>query len=247
MLNQHKIISAALGLLFMLVLVMFSNPVPVFRFILPAFFGVLLVTYLYNRKYLIAQDKYNFWVVVRPLLLETSGFFMYLVLPNSFFRGLFLLVTVVLIAVFEMMLANYSENILLNETLLIAFAFCFAFLGFAWWAPGFLFLHILGLFLCLLFLARCFYEFVPHSENVKWLNALVVSFLSAQIFWICTLLPFHYSALAVLLLDFYYLILVLNYHSLFHSLTFQRIKFNLVLAAASLILVFSATPWEIIN
>lgn len=247
MLNYHKFISAVLGLLYMIVLVAFSNPVPIFRFLLPAFVGVLLITFFYNRYYLKKLDKYNFWILMRPLLLQTGGFLMYFVLLNSSYRGLFLISSAILIAIFEIMLANFSENVLLNETLIIAFGFCFAFFGLLEYFPSFGYLYLFGAFIAMFLLARCFYEFVPHEREVKLLNALMVSFLSAQVFWAANFLPFHYSALGILALDFFYVVLVLNYHSLFNNLSVKRAKFYLSLAAVSLILVFSATPWTIID
>ena len=247
MINYHKIFSICLGLLFLVVLQVFSTPQPIFRFLLPAFLGVLVATFFYNRWYLRQLDKYNFWIIIRPLLLEASGFFIYLLLFDSFFRGVFLITSVFLIAGFEIMLANFSENLMLNETLVAAFGFCFAFFGFLWWAPSLSYLYFAGLFLSLLFLARCFYDFLPLDAGAKWINSLVVGFLSVQIFWAASFLPFHYSALAVLLLDFFYLALVLNYHNLFHTLTPQKAKFYFSLAIISLVVVFSATPWTIID
>ncbi|MBI3231484.1 MAG: hypothetical protein HYZ51_00145 [Candidatus Doudnabacteria bacterium] len=247
MLKYHKIFSIALGLLFMVVLVVFSNPTPVFRFILPAFLAVLLLTFLYNRWYLQALNKYNIWLIIRPLLLETSGFIMYLLLLNSFFRGGFLVATVFFIAVFEIMLANFSENLLLNETLLTAFAFCFSFFGFSWWVPGFLYLYFFGLFLALLLLSRSFFDYTAQTSGIKWLNAFIASFLSVQIFWASSFLPFHYSVLAILLLNYFYVLVVLDYHSLYNTLSPKKVKFYFSLAGICLLFAFSATPWTIVG
>ncbi|MEK7618227.1 MAG: hypothetical protein AAB410_03700 [Patescibacteria group bacterium] len=247
MINYHKIFSLSLGLLFLVTLQVFSNPIPVFRFLLPAFLGVLAITFFYNRWYLQALNKYNIWVILRPALLQTSGFLMYLFLTDSFFKGVFLISAVLLISVFEIMLANFSENLIINESIIIAFAFCFSFFGFQWWFPNFTYLYFFGIFASLLLLARCFYDFLPQSNNAKWLNSLVVAFLSAQIFWAANYLPFHYSATAILLLDFFYLILLLNYHYIFHTLTIKKIKFYLLLSVFSLVAVFMATPWTIIE
>ena len=247
MLNYHKIFSIGLGLLFMVVLQVFSTPQPIFRFLLPAFLGVLAITFFYNRWYLRQLGKYNFWIIIRPLLLETSGFFVYLLLFDSFSRGVMLVISVFLIAGFEIMLANFSESVMLNETLIAAFGFCFAFFGFLWWVPPLSYLYFAGLFLSLFLLARCFYDFLPQDGRAKWMNALTVSFLSIQVFWAASFLPFHYSALSILVLNFFYLALVLNYHNLFHTLTAQKVKFYFSLSIISLVVVFSATPWTIID
>ena len=247
MLDTHKIISIALGLLFTVVLAIFSNPVPDFRFLLPAFMAVLMVTFFYSPFYLKSLGKYNFCVILRPLLLQSSGFLLFLLLPGPFYRGLFLVVTAALIAILEITLAKFSENALLNETLLIAFGFYFSFFGFVQYFPAFASWYLLGVFMALFLLARCFYDYVPHGSNMKLLNALVASFLGTQIFWASTFLPFHYSALAVLGVSFFYVILVLNYHFLFNILSPKRAKLYLFLAGISLVLVFSATPWRVMD
>jgi hypothetical protein len=248
MVNLHKIVSVALGLVFMITLQAFSNPQPVFRFLIPAFIVVLAITFFYNRYYLRVQNKYKLWVAVRPLLLQVSAFLFYIVLLNSFFRGIFFVVAVFLIAIFEMFLAKYSENIFLNETLLGAFGFCFAFLAFSQeyfytYTP----LFAVGIFVALFLLARSFYEFLPITDKAKTLNALLIAFLSAQVFWVVNFLPFHYSAISLLLLNFFYVALVLNYYYLLHTLSKQKIKFYLSLSAISMVLVFSATPWSIVD
>lgn len=231
----------------MVILAAFSNPVPIFRFLLPAFVGVLLITFLYNRWYLKKLDKYNFWTLLRPLLLQSSGFLLFQLLPGPFYRGLFFVSIVALITVFEITLAKFSENVLLSETLIIAFGFYFAFFGLLQYFPSFGYWYLFAVFIAMFLLARCFYEFVPHGQEVKLLNALIVSFLSAQVFWAASLLPFHFSALSVLALNFFYVILILNYHALFNNLSVKKTKFYLSLAVVSLILVFSATPWMIID
>ena len=247
MLQYHKIISIVLGLLFLVVLQAFSNPLPIFRFLLPAFLGLLAITYFYNRNYLRSLGKENFWVLMRPSLLLTSGFLLFLVLPGPISRGFFFVATVAMIATFEILLANYSENLMLNEAIITAFGFCFAFSRFAQDFPSFQYLYVLGVFGGLLLITRCFYEFIPHSNNAKWLNALVVAFLSAQIFWAASFLPFHFSVLAILMVNFFYAMLALNYYRLFNTLNLQKIKFHLALSGISLALVLSATPWRIID
>ena len=41
------------------------------------------------------------------------------------------------------MLANFSENLIINESIIIAFAFVFLF-GFQWWFPNFTYLYFSG-------------------------------------------------------------------------------------------------------
>lgn len=247
MLDRHKIISIVLGLAYVVIFQSFSTPVPIFRFLLPAFFTIAGATFFYNRHYLRQINKYNFWVLIRPLLLQSAGFLLLFLLPGPFSRGLFFIMTAFLIAIFEIMLADFSENALLNEVLIVAFGFCFGFLGLNWNFPTFSYAFLAGIFISLFFVARCYYEFVPYTTEVKRLNALVTAFLCAQIFWAITFLPFHYPALAILLFNIFYLVSVLNYHFLFNNLTAKKIKFHLILSAVCLIVVFSTTPWTIVR
>lgn len=247
MLNAHKIISVVLGLLYMIVLQVFSNPVPVFRFLLPAFLGVLLTTFLYNLYYLRHQEKYNFWVVIRPLLLQASGFLLFLVLFNSFYRGMFFILSVMLITFFELTLTKYSENILLSEILIVLFGFIYALMGLLQTFPSLGYWFLIAVFLALFLLARAFFEFIPGEPKMKLLNGLVISFLGAEIFWSASFLHFHYSVLAALTFIFVYVMLVLNFHYLLRTLTAKQIKFYLSLAGVSLLLIFSATPWTIVD
>lgn len=247
MFQHHKLISVCLGLLYMVVLQIFSSPQPVFRFLLPAFFGVLAVTYAYNRAYLRHLNQYNFWTVLRPALLQSSGFLIYLLLPGTFSRGVFFVASVFFLSVFESLITNQSENVILNQTLITAFNFAYGFFGFSQYFPSFGVFYLIGFFACAFLIARSFYEFIPHAANIKLLNALGVAFLSAQVFWAVSLLPFDFSALAILLFDFFYVLLVLNYYSLFHTLSLKKVKLYFGLAGVSLVIVFLATQWGIIN
>src|SRR5882724_5490584 len=101
MLKYHKLIPFCIGLVFLIVLEKFATPQPVFRFLLPAFLIYLLVILFYNRWYLKALDKYNFWLGLRSMLLLAAGFGIFLGLFNDFLRGLFLIVSVILITFFE--------------------------------------------------------------------------------------------------------------------------------------------------
>jgi hypothetical protein len=123
MFKYHKFTSFAIGALYLVMLLAFSTPQPVFRFLAPAFLLYCgLVTY-YNKGYLQHLQKYNFWVLVRPLLLFVSGFGNFFLLPNGGLRGTYLVTAFVIIFLIELALGNFAENLLINETLIIAFGF----------------------------------------------------------------------------------------------------------------------------
>jgi hypothetical protein len=171
-----------------------------------------------------------------------------LIITSPFLRGVFLLVSVGIIASFEGALAAYSENLLINEVLFTAFAaFCstsaWAFL----YAPHFSFYIALIVFAFIFLLSRSFFEYTLSSPKAKTISSLASALLIAELFWALSLLPQHYSVLSVALTATYYLILVTNYHYLFNNLDFKKIQFYFLFAALCIILVFFTTPWKILN
>jgi hypothetical protein len=247
MLKQHKFISFVWGLLFLIVLQIFATPEPVFRFLVPAFLLYVAVVTAYNRWYLLQAQKYNFWIALRPMLLLFSGFGLFLIIPSQFLRGLFLIISVAVITFFEIILGNFAENILLNETLLIAFGLFFSFAAFYQYTPGYGFLYLAGVFAGSSLLARSFYEFTPQPASGKLAGSLILGLFCGEFFWALNFLPLHFSALAIILFNLFYFCLILNYYYLFHILNFKKIQFHLFLIAGCSLAVLIATPWKIIQ
>lgn len=265
MFKHHKIISFVAGLLYVVVLQELSVPQPVFRFMVPAFLVFCLLAGYYNKKYLEHIQKYNKWVVLRSMLLFVSGFLIFLLLPNSVFRGLFLVSAFFVISLTELSLGSFSENLTLNETLLIIFGYFTSFTAWAQYFPGvrqfavslgkwhlfdwqFSFepLYLLGVFFSAMLLTRAFYEFIPQSDKTKWVAAVALGLFSAETFWALGFLPLHYSAQAIVLFCLYYFCLILNYYYLFQILTIKKIQFHLILIVLACALAAIATPWQII-
>ena len=247
MLKYHKFISFCIGLAFLIVLQRFATPEPVFRFLLPAFLVYAAAASLYNRWYLKKIGQYNFWLLLRILLLLSAAFGIFLIVPSDFLRGLFLIVAVVLITFFEIILGNLSENILLNETLIIAFGLFFTLTAFYEYVPSYATAYLVGAFLGAALLARSLYEFVPQPKPVKLIGAVTLGLFVSEVFWALNFLPFHFSVAALLLFNLFYLCLILNYYYLFHILSFQKIQFHLVLIAACDAAVLLVTRWRILS
>ncbi|HYV33528.1 MAG TPA: hypothetical protein VE973_01635, partial [Candidatus Limnocylindria bacterium] len=237
MLKYHSIISFCIGLLFLIVVQEFATPEPIFRFLIPAFLLYAGGVTVYNRWYLKQVEKYNFWILIRPMLLLAAGFGIFLVIPSFGIRGIFLILTVVMITFFEFILGNLAENILLNETLIIAFGLFFAFFGayhylpapeiwnhWGWVIP---FLYLLGIFGGSFLLTRSFYEATPQSEKNKLVSSITIGLFCAELYWVLNFLQFHYSVLSLILFNIFYLCLILNYYHLFHNLNFKKIQFHL--------------------
>jgi hypothetical protein len=264
MIKYHNYISIAIGLLFMMVLQEFSLPQPVFRFIVPAVLIFSLAVAAYNYWYLKQLQKYNFWVLLRQFLMFLSAFCVFTLIPSSGFKGLFLVITVLLVALFEYALGSFVENMLINQTLITAFGFFVGLAAYSQYFPNFRLspvlgkfppvwqvslqpIYVLAVFAVTLLLARSFYEFIPHSARVKMLNSLAIALFCTEAFWALTFLPFHYSALAVLLFNLFYFCLILNYYHLFQILNFKKIQFHLLLILLCSCLVLLITPWKVIG
>ncbi len=247
MVKRHKLVCLCIGLAFLIILQKFATPEPVFRFLLPAFLLYAAAVNFYNRRYLKEIQKYNFWTALRPLLLLAAGFGLFLVIPSEFFRGLFLISCVAVIAVFEMLLGNQAENILLNETLFIAFGIFFALFAGYYYSPAYGPWYLAGIFFGSGLLARSFYEFIPQSNKVKLAGSVAIGLFCAELFWSLNFLHFHFSVLAVFLFNFFYFCLILNYYFLFHILNFKKIQFHFLLMAATSVIALAATPWRILQ
>lgn len=247
MLKHHNLISLSLGLLFLVIVGKFSTPEPIFRFLLPAFLIYAGLTAWYNRRYLTAINKYNFWLLLRPFLLQLSAFGIFLIIPSPFLRALFLLSAVLIIASAEIFLGNAAENIMLNETLIIAFGLFFSLFAADYYAPAYEPWWFLGVFLGSALLARSFYELVPRSDAVKGFGAVVIGLFCGEFYWALNFLHFHYSVLSLLLFNVFYFCLVVNYYHLFRMLNFKKIQFHLFLILICGLLALLATPWAIIQ
>lgn len=247
MTKHHNLISFALALLFLIVLQKFATPEPVFRFLLPAFLIYLFVVGYYNRWYLKKIGKYDFWTALRPLLLLAAGFGVFLVVPSAFLRGAFLIITVAFITFFEVILGNFTENILLNQTLLIAFGMFFYFFGAYYYTPSYQPLYLLGVFLGSALLARSFYQLLPQTNKVRAVGAVAIGLFCGELFFVLNFLQFHFSVLSLLLFNVFYFCLITNYYFLFHNLSFKKVQFHLLLMVFCVGLALLATPWKIIS
>jgi len=247
MLKYHKLISFCFGLLFLIVLQKFATPLPVFRFLAPAFILYAAVMAIYNKWYLRQIQKYNFWSVLRSVMLLISAFGIFLVLPTGSLRGIFLILTVRVITLAQIVLGLSAENILLNETLLIGFGLFFALCGAYYYFPSYQPLFAVGVFLAAALLARSFYEFTPQTQKTKLVGAIILGLFCLQLYWAINFLPFSFSALAILLFLAFYFCLILNYYHLFHNLNYKKIQFHLFLIAGCTAVVLAATPWFIIQ
>jgi hypothetical protein len=225
----------------------FANPEPIFRFLLPAFLFYLAAVYQYDKRYLKSLGKYNVWALVRMALLLFAAFGLFLVIPSEGLRGLFLIAAVLTVALFQILLDSTAENILLNQTLTIAFGLFFSLAAFMQYIPSFGPWYVMAVFASVFLLTRSFYEQVPRPEKTKLIGAVAMGLFASQMFWALSFLPLHFSVLSLLLFNFFYFCLTMNYYHLFHVLNIKKMQFHLLLIAVCSILVVLSTPWSVLG
>lgn len=246
MYKYHSYASFIFGVLFFVILSWAARGV-VFRFLALAILGFCFALLWYNTGYLKSQGKFNPWVLIRPCLLALSGTGVYFLLPSSGIRTLFLLTSIFVIAAFEYFLSDYSENLLMNETLLVSFGTFLSLFGFNQFYPNFGLLYVILAFLASFVMVRGIYELVPKPSSVKFFSSFILALLSAELLWVLSWLPLHFSTLAIILVSIFYLMVVINYYFFFNVLNFQKIQYHIILAIFCSSVAIISTPWKIIE
>jgi hypothetical protein len=243
--NRHKIISLVFAIAFVVMMQLLATSEPVFRYLVPAFFGYLLALTLYNWRYLLSQEQYQLWLLVRVPLFVFIWFGLFFVLPFGFARVLLLIASVPLIFVFETLVANRGQQLGWNIFLLSLASLLLGLYGFHFYFPlsGLLYLGLI--FVGTTILVRASVETVPHTPAVKWFASLVLGLFAAEIFWVTQFLPLHFSVLAILSFNILYLLWVMYYHYLYQSLTRRQIQFHLLLVILFSGIILISSPWTI--
>lgn len=244
--NQiHRVISAVIAILFLVVLQMFASPLPVFRFLVPAFLAYLIGISIYNRWYLRRSDIFNVWVWLRIPLFLCSWFGLFFLIPSGLGRGLFLLFSLPIIFFFESLVGNQGQQLGWNKFLLTCGALLISLFGFSYYfiLPGVF--YLLAVFVSVALLVRTSLELVPHDSLVKWIASLALGLFATELFWVVSFLPLHYTALAIFSFNVLYVLWIIYYHYLYKTLTWKQIQFHFILALALGAVMFLSTPWSI--
>ena len=243
--NRHKIVSIIFAVGFVVMMHILAAEEPVFRFLVPAFFVYLLTLTLYNWRYLLSQQQYQLWLLVRVPLFVFIWFGLFFVLPFGFARILLLLVSLPVIFVFETLAANRGQQLGWNMFLLSLASLLLGLYGFHFYFPlsGLLYLGLV--FLGTTILVRTSVETVPHTPAVKWFASLVLGLFAAELFWVLQFLPLHFSVLAIISFNVLYLLWAMYYHYLYQSLTRRQIQFHLLLVILLSVVILISSPWTI--
>lgn len=244
---KHKIISAVFAIAFVVIIQWFASPLPIFRFLVPAFLFFVIALMVYNWRYLVGKNAFTWWLFIRLPLFIIFWFSLFFIIPMGIGRAVFLLISMPILFFFETLVENTGQQFAWNIFLLSLASFLLGLFGFNFYFPLSGLVYLLILFTGTLLLVRVSVDSVPHPGNVKWLAALVLALFSAQLFWVLQFLPLHFSVLAIINFNILYLLWAIYYHYLYQTLTAKQIQFSILLALALSIVVLVSSPWSILN
>jgi len=115
---RHKIISAIFALAFVIMMQVMTSGEPVFRYLVPTFFGFLVAMTIYNWRYLLSIGGISFWILARVPVFVLIWFGLIFIVPFGFVRSLFLFASLPIIFVFETLVANKGQQLGWNLFLL---------------------------------------------------------------------------------------------------------------------------------
>jgi hypothetical protein len=243
--HRHKIISGIFAIAFVVVVQWFAVPIPVFRFLIPAFIIYLGIVTLYNWRYLVSQKVFSYWLLARVPIFLLVWFGLLFVIPFGFIRSLFLLASLVIIFFFETLAANKGQQLAWSLFLVSLASLQLSLFGFSFYFPLHGLVYLLINFVGILLLVRASVDSVPHSINVKWLAGLVIGLFAAEVFWALQFLPLHFSVLAVISFMVLYLAWAIYYHYLYKTLTGKQIQLSVLLVLFLSALILLSSPWTI--
>lgn len=243
--TRHKIISLGFAIAFVVVVQWFAVPVPVFRFLVPAFLAFLAALIFYNWRYLLSQSDFSWWLIIRLPVFLLIWFGLLFIVPSGLGRSVFLMISVPVIFFFETLFANKGQQLAWNLFLLSSASLLLTLYGFNFYFPFNGLIYLALVFAGILLLVRISLENVPHDSRVKWLSGLVLGLFSAELFWALQFLPLHFSVLAVMSFNLLYLLWAIYYHYLYRTLTPRQIQFNALLVAVLTLIILFSSPWTI--
>ncbi|HEX3095992.1 MAG TPA: hypothetical protein VHQ20_02635 [Patescibacteria group bacterium] len=243
--RTHLIVSGIVAILFLVITQVFATPLPVFRFLIPAFALYVAGVGFYNQWYLKSKDQWNVWLWLRLPFFLLTWFGLFFLIPSGLGRGTFLLFSMPVIFFFESLVGNTGQQLGWNEFLLSCAALLLTLFGFSYYfiLPGVLYLAVV--FLTVSILVRSSLELVPHDHMVKWIAALSLGLFTTEFFWAVSFLPLHYTALAIFTFNVLYVLWIIYYHYLYKTLTRKQIQFHLFLALLLVVVMLISTPWSI--
>jgi hypothetical protein len=239
---NHKLASGIFAVLFLATVQLTSG---VFRFLLPAFIAYAALITWYSYRYLRARGVYTPWLLARAPLFVGALVCVYLLLPiASPVRSVYLICAAALLYVGEATIATVSEQANFFATLLTFFGLSLGLLAANFYMPNNTFTVLLLLGLATFAVCRASFEHVLQPSRVKDAYASLMVLCVVESAWCLALLPLHFTALAIVVLNIFYVLWILAYYHLFHNLTSKKVAFHVGFALVVVIAAFISTPWK---
>ncbi len=238
---SHKRISAIFALA---LLILIQTTGGVFRFLCSALFIYAVALLSYNYVYLKKHGMFTSWSLVRILFFSASIVSLYFIVPEGFLRALFLIAAAGIFYVIELNLKVFSEQIVFLETLLAYFGLSLGIFAFSFYFLPNITSTLLALSVVTYFVSRASLDYIPQSSREKNFYSLLITLAQLEIGWGLLLLPLHFTALALVLFNCFYVLWIIVYHHLFKNLTSKKISFHITFSAIIILIIFLSTPWK---
>jgi hypothetical protein len=135
------------------------------------------------------------------------------------------------------MVDSFGEQVLFNQILLTAFTFFISLFAFNWYFQYSSFYFLVASFVLTTLLTRSSFASTPVPISIQWIGAIALGLFITQTYWALSFLPFHYSALGLILFAVFYCVWTLYYHYLFNHITIKKVQFHLSLSLGFIILI----------
>jgi hypothetical protein len=194
----------------------------------------------YNLFYL-NREKGYYWSAIRFGMLQISIALLSVILPQGI-RFIPLAACALLLYFSQFLIAVVSEQLLFIETLVIFFGFAMGLYAISFYFAPPSTMIIAGLFISSALAARCGFDPIPRSAREKLFYSLLIGLCVSEIGWGLLLLPLHFTALAVIAFNVFYVLWMLSYFHFHFNITMKKIAFHLSFSAVLVILAIVTTP-----
>jgi len=238
---SHRINSLIFALVFLIVL---QSTKFAFRILVPALVLYSAALMYYNFRYLKQHGFYTFWIWIRQLFFLAAIVSIYFVQPAGYIQDLYLVLMTLLIFLFELGINFASEQLSFLQTLLTYFGLSLGILAVNFYFLPRLVLTLAAITILTFMVARSSFGYVPQPPARKNYFSALLALSILELGWALSFLPFHFTALAVILFNAFYVIWIVIYYHLYNNLTPKKVYFHLVFSSLVVLLVFLSTPWK---
>lgn len=244
---KQNLFSGLLAVGFVVSLAVFAFPVPTFRFMLPSFLVFLFFAAIYNYYRFKKHPQATLWSVTLILLFYIAAGSVFLWAPNRVLQVAYLCLIGFLAFLQQRLVLNSGEGVVSSRVALTALLFFLSLsagANYYFVLPDVVYMSVVFVFTFLL--TRGTYEYTPLPNVSKHANALVVGLFATEFFWVLSFLPFHYSVLALMSFNCFFIIWQWDYAYIFKNLNLKKIIFSCLFLLSLTLFILAFTPWRVI-